>query len=355
MRSPNDVRLSTTGRQNVSLDRILLFASLSAHTSPGVGRTERYTATRSRGPEFQTPPRDPAAHAARVLGAFQQAQAAREQFPQQVGAGFYESPGLTLTFESDPGFPLAFESLDLQKSKIQLLSVAADEQDRTLATVHIPDDKVHILLRKLETYRDGQKNRKLVESIANIKLATLRELWTDEAALYPAANTIITWELWLRRASLGEEPALDLLTNAATDFHYEIASNALTFIDRVVVLVRASREQLARGADVLGIIAEVRKAKVTANFFSSLSPTEQFGWSDELLERLTPPAAEAPAIGLLDTGVNRAHPLLAGVIGEVDVQTLKPQWGTAGFASRRAWHTDGRSWHLWGPRSHPSR
>jgi len=233
-----------------------------------------------------------------------------------------------LTFESDPGFPLAFESLNLQSSKIQLLSVTKDEQYRTFATVHLPDDRILILLRRLEAYRDHQKNRNLVESIANIKLATLRELWTDETALYPAANTIITWEVWLRRALPEEQPTFDLLTSAAPDFGYEIASNALTFIDRVVVLVCGSREQLARGADVLGIIAEVRKAKVTADFFSSLSPSQQFEWSDDLLKRLTLPEPEAPAIGLLDTGVNRAHPLLAKVISDTDAQTLKPQWGS---------------------------
>jgi hypothetical protein len=184
------------------------------------------------------------------------------------------------------------------------------------------------LLRKLEAYRDRQKNRKLVESIVNIKLATLRELWTDEVALYPAANTIITWEVWLRRATPEERPTLDVLTNAASDFGYQIASNALTFVDRVIVLVRGSREQLARGADVLGIIAEVRKAKITADFFSSLSPTDQFEWSDNLLERLALPGPQAPAIGLLDTGVNRAHPLLASVISDTEVQALKPQWGS---------------------------
>jgi subtilase family protein len=295
--------------------------------------TERYTATRSRGVEFRTPPRNRATHAAQVLRSFQQAQGAREQFPQQIGAGFYESPGLTLTFESDPGFPLAFESLDLQKSKIQLLAVTSDEQDRTFATIHVPDDKIQILLRKLEAYRDfdpargGQENRRLVESIANIKLATLHELWTDETGLYPAANTIITWEVWLRRLVLGERPTLETLANAAPDFGFEIASNALTFVDREVVLVRGSREQLSRGVDILGIIAEVRKAKITADFFSSLSPAEQFEWSDDLLRRVTNPAANAPAIGLLDTGVNRAHPLLSRIIADADTQSLKPQWG----------------------------
>lgn len=298
------------------------------------GTTEPYTATRSRSREFLLPQRNRPTHAAHLLGAFLQAQAQRENFPQQIGNGFYESPGLTLTFESEPNFPLAFESLDLQASKIQLLSVKTDADNRTVATVHMPDDKVPVLLRKLEAYRDfnpvtsrGRENRKLAESISNIKLATLRELWTDDPALYPAANTIITWEVWLRRTDPGQQPALELLQNGVADLGYEVISNPLTFIDRTVVLVRGTREHLAKGADVLGIIAEVRKAKVTAEFFSTLSPDEQHEWSDELLQRLTPPPAGSPAVGLLDTGVNHAHPLLAPVITDADVQTLKPPWG----------------------------
>ena len=290
--------------------------------------TARYTATKGGGPRFQLPPRNRAAHATKLLGAFQQAQTARGQFPQQIGSGFYESPGLTLTFESDPGFPLAFESLDLQSSKIQLLSVTKDDQDRTFATIHVPDDKVGVLLKRLQTYRDHQKNRKLIESIANIKLATLRELWTDDDTLYPAANTVITWEVWLRHPVSEEQSSLDLLTNAAADFGYEIASDPLIFVDRTVLLVRGSREQLAHGVDVLGIIAEVRKAKVTSDFFSSLSPAEQFDWTDDLLKRLTLPEADAPAVGLLDTGVNHAHPLLNKVITDANAQTLKPAWGS---------------------------
>jgi hypothetical protein len=307
---------------------------------PRAGEAERYTATRSRGLQFRTPPRSRARHAAHLIRSFQQAQAARGQFPQQIGRGFYESPGLTLTFESDPGFPLAFESLDLQISQIQLLSVTKDSEDRTFATVHVPDEKVHVLLRKLESYRDfnpvapqGRENRKLVESIANIKLATLRELWTDDPALYPAAHTSITWEIWLRRASLDQRAvadqrsSLDALINAAPDFGYEVLSNALTFVDRIVVLVGATREQLSRGAEILGTIAEVRKAKVTAELFSSLTPNELHELGEELLQRVSLPAADAPAIGLLDTGVNRGHPLLSQVIADNDCQTLKPGWG----------------------------
>jgi hypothetical protein len=175
--------------------------------------------------------------------------------------------------------------------------------------------------------RKGATTRSLVESIANIKLATLRELWTDDPALYPAPNTAITWEVWLRRAAADEDTALARLTAGSPDFGYAIASNALMFVDRTVVLVRGTREQLSRGVNVLGVIAELRKAKVTTDFFAALEPSDQHNWSDDLLQRLTVATVDAPAVGLLDTGVNHGHPLLSPVMTNADVQTLKPAWG----------------------------
>jgi hypothetical protein len=226
---------------------------------------------------------------------------------------------------------LAFESLDLQQSKIQLLSVIRDAENRTIATVRVPDDKVTTLLKKLEAYRDplpGKRdNRKLVESIANIKLSTLRELWTDEIDLYPAANTVIAWEVWLRRPEKGETLPTERIGAGAGDFGYEVISNELAFVDRTVLLIRGTREQLARGAEVLGVIAEVRKAKITADFYSTLNAADQHAITDQMIARLGQLAANAPAVGLLDTGVNHGHPLLAPIMSDADVQALKPAWG----------------------------
>jgi len=115
--------------------------------------TERYTATRAFPREPGNPDRVRETHAAHVIAAFEAAKTQRETFPVQVGNGFYESPGIILSFESDPHFPLAFESLDLSNMKIQLLSVITDEQNRTVATIRVPDDKISKLLAKLEAYR----------------------------------------------------------------------------------------------------------------------------------------------------------------------------------------------------------
>lgn len=300
----------------------------------GAAATERYTANRARSREFSTPPRARGAHSAHLIGQYTQAVDQMPVGPQQVGNGFYQSPGLTLTFESEPMFPLAFESLDLKNSKIQLLSVKDDGEGRVLATVFVPDDKLQVLLGKLEAYQSfepgvtrGRENRKLVESISNIKLASLRGLWTDTDNLYPAANTEITWEVWLRSDDEGSAAVLARLNAAAGDFGFSVVSNALFFVDRTVILVRATREALSRGAELLGIIAEVRKAKVTAAFYSARTQSEQHSISAQLVARVTAAPAGAPVVGLLDTGVNHAHPLLAPAMADGDVQTLKPAWG----------------------------
>jgi hypothetical protein len=293
--------------------------------------TARYTATRGHSPRFNLPDRDRPAHAAHLRGALDAARAQRGQFPVQVGNGFYESPGIILSFESDPNFPLAFESLELRKSGIELLSVTTDAQNRTIATVIVPDIKIVRFISVLEAYRKAtpgtRDNRKLVESIANIKLTTLRELWTDDPALFPPANTSFVWEVWLRAAQEGAEDPLARLQSAAEDFGYQITSNELRFVDRTVVLVRGTPEQLSHSAEVLGVIAEVRKAKATADLYSTRGAEEQTLEVQETLARLTPPPTNSPLVGLLDTGVNRGHPLLEPVIGEADTQTLKPAWG----------------------------
>ena len=99
----------------------------------------RYTATRAFPRERGNPDRVRETHAAHVIGAFEAAQTQREAFPAQVGNGFYESPGVILSFESDPNFPLAFESLDL--------GFLVDAQhDGVVGRAHVEADDVADLL-----------------------------------------------------------------------------------------------------------------------------------------------------------------------------------------------------------------
>jgi hypothetical protein len=65
-----------------------------------------------------------------------------------------------------------------------------------------------------------------------------------------------------------------------------------------------------------------------AEFFATdLTPAEQADWATNLLERTTfRDEATAPHICILDTGVNRGHPLLAPALDEADLHTHSPDW-----------------------------
>ena len=55
---------------------------------------------------------------------------------------------------------------------------------------------------------------------------------------------------------------------------------------------------------------------------------DQKAWADDLLKRTTPPPEGAPAVCLLDTGLNEGHPLLKPVVSANNVHTYDPGWGT---------------------------
>jgi len=116
--------------------------------------------------------------------------------------GFDEGNGIYLSFESEPNFPLKFESLDMASAGIELCTVKALPDGRTQATLFIPDGKLGRFLKRIEAYRDENttprkeggvsrpKNQDLVESVADIKLAALEALWMEDSIPFPDPDTL---------------------------------------------------------------------------------------------------------------------------------------------------------------------
>src|SRR5690606_22999371 len=50
-------------------------------------------------------------------------------------------------------------------------------------------------------------------------------------------------------------------------------------------------------------------------------------WADDLLQRTQIPDGDLPRVCLLDSGVNRGHPLLAPLMDSADLHTVEPAWG----------------------------
>ena len=107
----------------------------------GVTETEPYR-SRGGGSGSEVPGRDRAQHGEALRRQMEQirtaADAAREA---QQEAGMEEGIGLQVEFESFPDVELAFESLARERSGIELLNVR-HEEDRTHATVFVPDGKL---------------------------------------------------------------------------------------------------------------------------------------------------------------------------------------------------------------------
>src|SRR5580704_15986234 len=172
----------------------------------GNGRAEPYT-TRLRARSRPLPQRDRGVHAEAVrfalAGALAAAQVQRAERDPDVLAG---TPGFYLDFELPVGSEDAAQRLENRQKHIELVAVRPESADSPArATVFVPDAAADHFLRKVEQYRDEEtptgkpKNEALIASIQTVALAAVRSLYTDDAALFPAAAESIWWEIWLRQ------------------------------------------------------------------------------------------------------------------------------------------------------------
>ncbi len=255
----------------------------------------------------------------------------------QREAGLEDGLGLQVEFESFPDIELAFESLARERQGIELLNIR-HEENRTHATVFVPDGKLDhfeglvrdYLSEKRDSIGRPRDNRRLIDTIRQIRAASLRALWTDTADAFPDEDEgSLWWEVWLP-ARTQREIALASLRRLAEARKMEAAQGELRFPERSVLLIRATVAQMRASILVLNSIAELRRPKETADFFDSLPPEEQEEWLEELLARtrFTPESKVAAHVCLLDTGVNRGHPLLEPALAANDLHTVEPAWGT---------------------------
>lgn len=83
--------------------------------------------------------------------------------------------------------------------------------------------------------------------------------------------------MWLRRDRGVDH--LARLRGYAEHFNLRVGEQVLTFVDRKVVLVMGTANDLARSIEILGMIAEVRIPKTTADFFAGMTAVEQREWN----------------------------------------------------------------------------
>lgn len=254
----------------------------------------------------------------------------------QEEAEMLDDFGIQVEFESFPDIELAFDRLARERSGIELRNVRHLD-NLTFATVFVPDGKLEHFERLIFDYLEEKKdsigrsrdNQRLIDTIRRIRAATLQSLWTAEEEFPLEQNNQIWWETWL--ASWGDgKIAAQTFRNLAEAQGIFVKQGELVFPERIVLLLRASIEQMQQSMPILNRIAELRHPRETAEFFDSLTREEQDEWLGDLLNRaqFKPHGNQVPHVCLLDTGVNRGHSLISPALHRIDMHTVEPSWGT---------------------------
>ncbi|MDD5277880.1 MAG: S8 family peptidase [Methylovulum sp.] len=300
-------------------------------------KTEPYTSPNKGGSNKTLPELDRITHGQALLGQLSNLKSiAEEAKNQQQQAGIPSGLGLQIQFTSLPDVELAIQSLADVRAGIELRNVRRDEH-HIYATVFVPDGKLDVFERKIHDYieeRKGKKgqaldNKALINTISEIRSAAFNELWTDDLSALPATeHESIWWEVWLA-IQKNRSATNHSFRTIARQIGFELSQDELHFPERSVLLMRGTQAQLHQSITLLNSIAELKRAKETAEFFDSLNPTDQREWVDELLDRTQWPSENAPYVCILDTGVNASHPLLLKSLNVNDLHTNEPVWGVA--------------------------
>ena len=301
----------------------------------GFTDTETYRARSGGGGGRRIPARNRDEHAATLsaqLGDVRTAAQEAGSDPEDPEDGL----GIQVEFQSFPDIDLAFESLSRENQGIELRNVR-HRDDITYATVYVPTGKLEHFEGLIRDYLDHRQdsigrprdNQRLLDAIQAIRAASVRALWTDNDDAFPDDDTEpFACEIWIPVGG-DREAAIQTFRQRAASLDMQISPGELLFPERTVLVARTSLATIQQSIATLNSIAELRRAKETADFFDALTLEEQSQWLDHLLERTTfNGGPHAPYVCLLDTGINRGHPLISPILDTGDLHTVEPAWGT---------------------------
>lgn len=317
--------------------------------------------------------RDRAGHAASLQSqlttidsAFEMIAAERRQ--NQLSSEF----GLILNVMSEPDYPLAFTSLENtgrgSAPSIVLLNVRREytpQGEVTKAAVFVPYGQLKVLIKKVEDFATknskdrkgnitGPRHETLLANIASISTAAFNALWTDPEQP-PLADALAWFEFWIRRDDDRWETQLK---HEFTALNLEFPRLKLNLPEHVIIVARATRQMIESSLDLLNTLSEIRLARPCSVGLTDLSEIEQEEWIDEALERIHWPTDDAPAVCLIDSGVNRGHPLIEPLLNDGDCETVfadgdrsddmrhgTPMAGLAAFGDIRRLMLSTETWH----------
>ncbi|MBF0408957.1 MAG: S8 family peptidase [Candidatus Riflebacteria bacterium] len=316
-------------------------------------KSELFTSPKpGRGSKMAIPEREPHRHAEKLLRELDECTKEFESINEiQKAQGKISPDGIILEFASKPNFDLDLEKFD--KSGMKLLNVRQREfpvpggkDFVTFATVRIPLEKIETFEKKVEAFKNEKtfakpdkkatpKNQQLVAPIEKISLAKLKSFWT-ETKDFPPENVQISWEAWLRceEPPEAQDAILERFSIEAKTLGVRVSDAPFRLPENIVVLIYGSAQQLSKSTILMDCLTELRIPSTPVSFFREMPSYEQKEWIDEAMQRISWPKQQANRICLLDSGVNRNHPLLEKALADHDLHSCNPSWGIADSINR---------------------
>lgn len=286
------------------------------------------------------------AHGRRVKNQFQTAISEFEDRAKEENEDLYSEDIIYLEFESEPGYHFKTDSFDsgyghykLSYSKTEKRLIDGEEKEVQKVGIFINKKGVSTFLKKVEEYLDPEKdtkkgnprNQPLLANIASIRAATLECFWTEPTEPFPEADEDVWWEIWLRRETatmdnLEDEGVKELLRNTGLT----VGERRILFPEHIIILVKGTADQLSSTILYTDKLSELRKPKETAEFFLKRELEAPEEWLENLQNRIEDHTNEDSIfVCVLDSGVNRGHPLLAPFLSNGDMHKIKPDWDNA--------------------------
>lgn len=302
-------------------------------------RRERVNYKGSSAPTGSQVPQDPQEHGTLLRS---QLSVAVTEFEQSRPADerISPTPGVYLEVElrrnTDPA------KYERKNDGVTPASAKIDASERRIVGLFVPENAKVVLddiLKEYQNFEPSEEKKRpprqsLVDPIEAIRTARLETFWTDELDALPQnQNDVIWWQVWCLKSA---EQELDSLAQTL-DARCAPRDQRLYFPEHAVVPVLASRTTMELMLFARFSITELRRATDTpAAYVDDLDPDEQIEWTNNLAERIEWPGSDAPAVCLLDTGVNRAHNLIEPALAQNDLYAVDPNWGVDDTGTKNA-------------------
>ena len=264
-------------------------------------------------------------HAAKLSAELERA-IAENDMPETRGGSY-------LTFSSAQGFDLDVDGLENRPGKIAVLNSSRNENSGvTTATVFVPAKKSNFFSNKVKQYGDPSQNTKkgnpknetLIASIETVSKTTVRDLWDGSTDKFP--GKLPKWcELWIDVSAASYAELEHILEKVCSEVGIKLSNEKLLFPEVAICLIWANGADLENLFEAMGYIQAIRPCAIPVSEITYLDAKEQKEFVDEIASRVSADLDDT-SICILDSGVNREHPLLAPVIAEDSVLSADPNW-----------------------------